>query len=99
MWVIPTGTSSALKKKSGKESQYMFSHPETGSDPPIGSDRESGCDRCSVHDPFFQNKIFLSYLFFIGQSPKYSVDRLQLVLWLAFKKYCGQSPIRTFVNL
>ena len=44
MWVIPTGTSSALKKKSGKESQYMVSHPELGSDPPIGSDRESGCD-------------------------------------------------------
>ena len=33
------------KKKSGKESQYLVSHPETGSDPPIGSDRESGCDR------------------------------------------------------
>ena len=44
MWAIPTGTSSALKKKSGKESQYMFSHPETGSDPLIGSDRESGYD-------------------------------------------------------
>ena len=44
MWVIPTGTSSALKKKSGKESQYMFLHPETGSDPPIGLDRETGCD-------------------------------------------------------
>ena len=45
MRAIPTGTSSALrKKKSGKESQYMFSHPETGLDPPIGSDRESGCD-------------------------------------------------------
>ena len=27
MWAIPTGTSSALKKKiSGKESQYMVSH-------------------------------------------------------------------------
>ena len=33
------------KKKKGKESQYMVSHPETGSDPPIGSDRESGRDR------------------------------------------------------
>ena len=33
-----------LKKKSGKESQYMVSHPELGSYPPIGSDRESGCD-------------------------------------------------------
>ena len=32
------------KIKSGKESQYMFSHPETGSDPPIGSNRESGRD-------------------------------------------------------
>ena len=29
----------------GKESQYMFSHSELGSDSPIGSDRESGCDR------------------------------------------------------
>ena len=28
-------------KKKGKESQYMVSHPETGSDPPIGSDLES----------------------------------------------------------
>ena len=45
MWAIPTGTSSALKKKTGKESQYMVSHPELGLDPPIGSDRESGRDR------------------------------------------------------
>ena len=45
MWAIPTGTRSALKKKSGKESQFMFSHPKLGSDPPIGSDRESGCDK------------------------------------------------------
>ena len=45
MWAIPIGTSSVLKKKiSSKESQYMVSHPELGSDPPIGSDRESGCD-------------------------------------------------------
>ena len=34
-----------LKKKiSGKESQYMVSHLELGSDTPIGSDRELGCD-------------------------------------------------------
>ena len=49
MWAIPIGTSLALKKikkkSSGKESQYMVSHPELGSDPPIGSDRETGCDR------------------------------------------------------
>ena len=32
------------KKKKGKKSQYMVSHPETGSDSPIGSDRESGRD-------------------------------------------------------
>ena len=47
MWAIPTSISSVLKKikkNSGKESQHMISHPETGSDPPIGSDRESGCD-------------------------------------------------------
>ena len=34
-----------LGKKSGKESQYMVSHPELGSDSPIGSDRESGRDK------------------------------------------------------
>ena len=45
MWAIPTGTSSAFKKKkSGKESQYMFSHPKTSSDSPIGLDRELWCD-------------------------------------------------------
>ena len=33
------------KKKTGKESQYMFSHPGLSSDPPIGSDRGSGRDR------------------------------------------------------
>ena len=33
-----------LKKKPGKESQYMVSHPELGSDPPIGSDRGSRRD-------------------------------------------------------
>ena len=44
MWAIPTGASLAFKKKSGKESQYMVSHPELGSDLPIGLDRESGRD-------------------------------------------------------
>ena len=33
-----------IKKKTGKEFQYMVSRPELGSNPPIGSDRESGCD-------------------------------------------------------
>ena len=44
---VPTGTSSALKKKIGKESQYIVSCPGTSSDPPFGSDRESGCDTSS----------------------------------------------------
>ena len=35
---------SSEKKKKNKESQYMVSHPETGSDSPIGSDWESGRD-------------------------------------------------------
>ena len=50
---MPTGTSSALRKKTGKESQYIVSRPETGSDPPFGSDRESGRDRGGeiVKDP------------------------------------------------
>ena len=48
MWVIPTGTSSALgkKKKIQAKSPSIWSRvPETGSDPPIGSDRESGRDK------------------------------------------------------
>ena len=32
-----------------KESQYMVSHPETGSDSPIGSDRDRGRDICPHH--------------------------------------------------
>ena len=39
--------SSEIKKKKIKESQYMVSHPETGSDSPIGSDRDRGCDTSS----------------------------------------------------
>ena len=42
---VPTGTSSALKKKTGKESHYIVSRPGTGSDPPFGSDRETGRDK------------------------------------------------------
>ena len=41
---ISTRISLALKKKKGKKSQYIVSHPETGLDSPIGSDRKSGCD-------------------------------------------------------
>ena len=51
MWAIPTGTSSALKKKTGKESWYMVSHPELGSDLPIGSDHELGRDNDIGHNP------------------------------------------------
>ena len=39
--------------KTCKESQYMVSHPELGSDPPIGSDQESGCDKF-VSEPRFR---------------------------------------------
>ena len=33
-----------MSEKVSKESQYMVSHPELGSDPPIRSDRELGRD-------------------------------------------------------
>ena len=47
MWAIPTGISSAFKKK---KNQVKSPSPEsrvlkTGSDPPIGSDRDSGRDK------------------------------------------------------
>ena len=32
-----------------KESQYMVSHPETGSDSPIGSDRDRGRDTICLY--------------------------------------------------
>ena len=35
---------SSAKKKKNKESQYMVSHPENGSDSPIGSNRDRGRD-------------------------------------------------------
>ena len=35
-------------KNKNKESQYMVSHPETGSDSPIGSDRNRGRDSFKV---------------------------------------------------
>ena len=50
-YLYTTDRSSALKKKRkiiiNKESQYMVSHPETGSDSPIGSDRDRGRDKFS----------------------------------------------------
>ena len=51
---IPISTSSSLrKKKTGKESQYIASRPELGSDLPFGSDQESGCDKL-VSEPRFR---------------------------------------------
>ena len=42
---IPTGTSSALRKKKQVKSPSIYSRAsELGSDPPFGSDLESGCD-------------------------------------------------------
>ena len=53
MWAIPTGTSSALKKKNQVKSPSIWSRvPELGSDPPIGSDRESGRDISLGHSRF-----------------------------------------------
>ena len=48
-YLYTTDISSAFKKKKKKkkESQYMVSHPETGSDSPIGSDRDRGHDMFS----------------------------------------------------
>ena len=46
-YLYTTDISSAFKKinKKKKESQYMVSHPETGSDSPIGSNRDQGRDK------------------------------------------------------
>ena len=46
-YLYTTDIRSALKKKKKKKSQYMVSHPETGSDLPIGSDRDRGRDKLS----------------------------------------------------
>ena len=38
-----------MSDQTGKESQYIVSRLETGSDPPSGLDRESGCDiKCVI---------------------------------------------------
>ena len=43
-----------MSEKVSKESQYMVSHPELDSDPPIGSDRESGRDTRVLTDSLTQ---------------------------------------------
>ena len=43
-----------LKKKLSKESQYMVSRPELGSDPSFGSGRDSGRDKL-VSEPRFRH--------------------------------------------
>ena len=53
-YLYTTDIRSALKKKrkknnNNKESQYMVSHPETGSDSPIESDRDWGRDIACWH--------------------------------------------------
>ena len=64
MWAIPTSTSLALKKKTDIESQYMVSHPELGSVPPIGSGRESGCDTSGYIKVEFLEVMTLFVFFF-----------------------------------
>ena len=51
--------SSKKKKKTGKESHYIVSHPGFESDPPFGSDRESGRD--SVQNGSIKNTDFLGH--------------------------------------
>ena len=41
-----------MSDKVGKESQFMFSHPELGLDFPIRSDRESGRDKLVLEPRF-----------------------------------------------
>ena len=51
-YLYTTDIRSAFKKKKKKESQYMVSHPETGSDSPIGSDRDRGRDILTLDATF-----------------------------------------------
>ena len=59
-YLYTTDISSALKKKNNKnkESQYMVSHPETGSDSPIGLDRDRGRDTININKIHLQRKAF-----------------------------------------
>ena len=52
-YLYTTDKVSSEKKKINlnEESQYMVSHPETGSDSPIGSDQDRGRDRDSKNVP------------------------------------------------
>ena len=54
------------KIKTSKESQYLVSHPELGSDPPIGSDRESGCD--TIHPTAPVLLLFHAFVVFVTIS-------------------------------
>ena len=45
---------SLKKKKKNKESQYMVSHPENGSDSPIGSNRDRGRDIKFLRNDFMK---------------------------------------------
>ena len=51
------------KKKSGKESQYMVSHPELDSDPPIGSDRESRRDISSTYNAIITHSFPVHFVY------------------------------------
>ena len=56
-----------MSDKAGKESQYMVSRPELGSDMPIGSDRESGCDTNTHYNPMFD--LIFSNVFMLNKCP------------------------------
>ena len=76
--------SSEKKKKKKKESQYMVSHPETGSDSPIGSDRDRGRDTKA------SNKC---QLFFQVLRKSFQWDTSCEEAFLALKTYLSSLPI------
>ena len=72
-----------FEKKIGKESQYIVSCPELGSDPPFRSGRESGCDK--LH--YLQNITFTFY-YNKTNSGTYIRKNLIVVLALTNTGYC-----------
>ena len=52
---------------------------------------------CSVHDPFFQNKIFSLYIYIYIYI--YLLNSLQNTVWTVSDQYFGQPPRSTVDNL
>ena len=60
-----------MSDKVGKESQYMFSQPELGLDPPIGSDRESGCDKYNICTKWHFHALSKSFTKYFSEFTSY----------------------------